>query len=184
MVSAACGPFCVLLGEAGGRKGSMTRALQRNFEGLGIESSLSLGGLVCRLGIIRKCSSFQATQQKWRKDFLRGGWSWPGGGRVVLDQRPVMGTGGYRSDHLGFRVLASALYGIQSCTFNVLASLTAQLRFWISSDTVRVHAQSLGQSCLTLCKPMDCSLPGSSVHGISQARILEWVAMPFIGGSS
>ena len=33
------------------------------------------------------------------------------------------------------------------------------------------------QSCLTLCDPRDCSLPGSSVHGILQARILEWVAM-------
>ena len=34
------------------------------------------------------------------------------------------------------------------------------------------------QLCLTLCGPMDCSLPGSSTHRISQARILEWVAMP------
>ena len=34
------------------------------------------------------------------------------------------------------------------------------------------------QSCPTLCNPMDCSPPGSSVHGIFQARILEWVAMP------
>ena len=34
------------------------------------------------------------------------------------------------------------------------------------------------QSCPTLCDPMDCSPPGSSVHGILQARILEWVAMP------
>ena len=33
------------------------------------------------------------------------------------------------------------------------------------------------QSCLTLCNPMDCSLEGSSVHGIFQARILEWVAI-------
>ena len=40
------------------------------------------------------------------------------------------------------------------------------------------------QSCLTLCDPMDCSLPGSSVCGISQARILEWVAMPSPRGSS
>ena len=32
----------------------------------------------------------------------------------------------------------------------------------------------------TLCDPMDCSLPGSSVHGILQARILEWVAMPYV----
>ena len=42
----------------------------------------------------------------------------------------------------------------------------------------------VGQSCLTLCNPMDCSPPGSSVHGISQARILEWVAIPFSKGSS
>ena len=34
------------------------------------------------------------------------------------------------------------------------------------------------QSCLTLCDPMDCSPPGSSVHGVLQARILEWVAKP------
>ena len=34
-------------------------------------------------------------------------------------------------------------------------------------------------SCLTLCDPMDCSLPGSSVHRIFQARILEWVAIAF-----
>ena len=40
------------------------------------------------------------------------------------------------------------------------------------------------QSCLNLCNPMDCSPPGSSVHGILQARILEWVAMPSSRGSS
>ena len=40
------------------------------------------------------------------------------------------------------------------------------------------------QSCLTPCQPMDCSPPGSSVHGISQARILEWVVIPSSRGSS
>ena len=35
----------------------------------------------------------------------------------------------------------------------------------------------VAQSCLTLCNPMDCSLPASSVYGILQARVLEWVAM-------
>ena len=40
------------------------------------------------------------------------------------------------------------------------------------------------QSCLTLCNPMDCSPPGSSVHGIFQARVLEWVTMPSSRGSS
>ena len=44
-------------------------------------------------------------------------------------------------------------------------------------------AKSL-QSCLTLCDPVDCCPPGPSVHGILQARILEWVAMLFSRGSS
>ena len=47
----------------------------------------------------------------------------------------------------------------------------------------RIHAKLL-QSCPTLCDPMDCSPPGSSVQGILQARTLEWVAMPFSRGSS
>ena len=44
------------------------------------------------------------------------------------------------------------------------------------------HAKSL-QSCLILCDPTGCSLPGSFVHGILQARILEWIAMPSSRGS-
>ena len=40
------------------------------------------------------------------------------------------------------------------------------------------------QSCPTLCDPVDCSPPGSSVHGILQARVLEWVAISFSRGSS
>ena len=43
---------------------------------------------------------------------------------------------------------------------------------------------SVAQSCPTLSNPVDCSLPGSSVRGILQARILEWVAMPFSRGPS
>ena len=42
----------------------------------------------------------------------------------------------------------------------------------------------VAQSCPTLCDPVDYSLPGSSVHGILQARILEWVAISFSRGSS
>ena len=41
----------------------------------------------------------------------------------------------------------------------------------------------VAQLCLTLCDPMDCRPPSSSVHGILQARILEWVAIPFSRGS-
>ena len=53
----------------------------------------------------------------------------------------------------------------------------------IAFKTVYVHAK-LPQSCSTLCNPMDCSLPGSSVHGILQARIMEWVVMLSSRGSS
>ena len=45
-----------------------------------------------------------------------------------------------------------------------------------------MHAKLL-QLCLILCNTVDCSPPGSSVHGILQARILEWVAMSFSRGS-
>ena len=42
----------------------------------------------------------------------------------------------------------------------------------------------VAQSCPTLSDPMDCSLPGSSVHGIFQAIVLEWIAISFSRGSS
>ena len=42
----------------------------------------------------------------------------------------------------------------------------------------------VAKSCLTPCDPLDCSLPGSSVHGVFQARILEWATVSFSRGSS
>ena len=50
--------------------------------------------------------------------------------------------------------------------------------------SICMHMCVLGQSCPTLCHPMDCSLPGSPVHRILLARILEWVAMPYSRESS
>ena len=57
------------------------------------------------------------------------------------------------------------------------------------SNRVKVRKKSereseVAPSCPTLCDPVDCSPPGSSVHGILQARILEWVAISFSRGSS
>ena len=50
---------------------------------------------------------------------------------------------------------------------------------------VKVKSESeVAQLCPTLCDPMDCSLPGSSVHGILQARVLEWGAIAYSKGSS
>ena len=48
----------------------------------------------------------------------------------------------------------------------------------------RETESEVAQPCPTLCDPIDCSLPGSSVHGIFQARVLEWVAISFSRGSS
>ena len=45
---------------------------------------------------------------------------------------------------------------------------------------MKVKSESqVAQSCPTLCDPMDCSLPGSSIHGIFQARVLEWGTIAF-----
>ena len=52
------------------------------------------------------------------------------------------------------------------------------LKIHESPLTAAAAAKSL-QMCLILCDPMDCSLPGSSVHGISQAKVLEWGAVAF-----
>ena len=61
--------------------------------------------------------------------------------------------------------------------------LTYLLLIFLFFYPIFVYAKSL-QLCPTLWDPMDCNLPGSSVHGILQARILEWVAISFSRGSS
>ena len=76
--------------------------------------------------------------------------------------------------------------GIKSRSWALLAdSLLTELRgkvpFRIFSS---VQFSSVTQSCPTLCDHMDCSLPGSSVHEIFQARVLKWVAISFSRGSS
>ena len=49
---------------------------------------------------------------------------------------------------------------------------------------MKVKSESeVAQSCLTLSDPMNCSLPGSSIHGIFQARVLEWSAIVYEGSS-
>ena len=51
-------------------------------------------------------------------------------------------------------------------------------------EKLKMKWSEVSQSCMTLCDPVDCSPPGSSVHGILQARILEWGAISFSRGSS
>ena len=64
-------------------------------------------------------------------------------------------------------------YGADSISagqFSYKKTLACAVSEWVNE---------VAQSCPTLCDPMDCSLPGSSVHGIFQARVLEWVAISF-----
>ena len=63
-------------------------------------------------------------------------------------------------------------------------SLTSPVLAGVFFTIKAICCCSVSQSCLTLCNPMDCRLPGSSIHGILQARILEWVAISFSRESS
>ena len=67
--------------------------------------------------------------------------------------------------------------------FDLLLLDVSEIFVFVLYQLMCVCAKSL-QLCLTLCDPMDCSVPGSSVHGILQARILEGVAICFSWGSS
>ena len=77
-------------------------------------------------------------------------------------------------------------YDTEICR-EVTPFLGCNLQYFLYSDSAYcVSARVLSHfSRLRLCvTPMDCSPPGSSVHGVFQARILEWIAMPFSRGSS
>ena len=63
-----------------------------------------------------------------------------------------------------------------------LECIDGKCRTWLKSYVV--CAWLVSQSCLTYCNPMNCSLPGSSVHGVFQARILEWGVIAFSRGFS
>ena len=62
--------------------------------------------------------------------------------------------------------------------------MSARERWILHIITYTKCVSEVSQSCPTLCNPMDCSPPGSSIHGIYRARILEWVAISFSRESS
>ena len=64
----------------------------------------------------------------------------------------------------------------------IINSTTVSSHVYLSAE--KVSESEVTQSCRTLSDPMDCSLPGSSIHGIFQARVLEWGAIAFSRGSS
>ena len=62
--------------------------------------------------------------------------------------------------------------------------LWGEMELYTKHKDRKESESEVAQSCPTLCNPMDCSLPGSSVHGILQARVREWVAISFSRRSS
>ena len=88
------------------------------------------------------------------------------------------------------RCYSNVVHGPRNITSELDAGLNQPLHFILSplgfpgdasgkESESEVYGQLKAQSCLTLCDPTDSSLPGSSVHGIFQARVLEWVAISF-----
>ena len=85
-------------------------------------------------------------------------------------------------------------FGLPTQYWGILIGIQKRFKtaWWVTSFTLNLLLGLcvwklkllVAQSCLTLCNPMNCSPPGSSVHGILQARILEWVASPSPGKSS
>ena len=82
-----------------------------------------------------------------------------------------------KNGHLRISNLSHSLkYTVTSC-FGTHLNVSLTHLLLQSMSCASVSAKSV-QSYLTLCNLMDCNLPGSSVHGILKARILEWVAVP------
>ena len=72
--------------------------------------------------------------------------------------------------------------GIKSVSFGspaLVGGFLTTSATWEACLVTRKSESEVAQSCLTLCDHLDCSLPGSSIHGIFQARVLEWVAISF-----
>ena len=98
----------------------------------------------------------------------------------TLDKKSSTGLYKAQLFHLQMKVTMLTIY-IFYCSINMWILLLKRVSFILLPTCM--HAKSL-QSCLTLCKPIDHSPPGSSAHGILQARTLEWVAIPSSRGSS
>ena len=82
------------------------------------------------------------------------------------------------------QTISSSVVPFSSCPQSFPASGSFQMSQLFASPGKPESENEVAQSCPTLCDPMDCNLPGSSIHGILQARILEWVAIAFSRGSS
>ena len=95
---------------------------------------------------------------------------------------PLLGTEKWDNSFM------SLCLGFFTCKMGIIISSSWSFHVWREltrvKHSVKVKWKCWSLSCVQLCNPMDYSLPGSSVHGLLQARILEWVAISFSQGSS
>ena len=117
----------------------------------------------------------------WKSCVLRRGWGWTKG-RIPLSnlrheyQGSYLGGISTETPTIDSSTLVASLYIF--CVFHESRDVSCFILHPIISPAVCCVPAKSPQLCPTLCDPMDCSPPGSSVHGILQARILEWAAMP------
>ena len=101
----------------------------------------------------------------------------------------------YEGHTFSNKTLVLCLIQVQELEFILKSGTGIWIYTWLSDWTcthihthiyiyIHIYIMLVSQSCLTLCDPLVCSLPGSSLHGILQTRILQWVAIPFSRGSS
>jgi len=105
---------------------------------------------------------------------------------AVICQYDKVELPGVKHPSVGLLLLLSHISCVRLCATPKTAAHQApvpgilQQEYWSGLPFPSpVHESEVTQSCPTLHDPMDCSLPGSSIHGISQARVLEWVAIAF-----
>ena len=79
-------------------------------------------------------------------------------------------------------IMSTSLWGLPALAGRFFTTGTIWKVLYL--HLIQVNTSAVTQSCPTLCNPMDCSLPGSSIHGVFQARVLEWVAISFSRASS
>ena len=119
-------------------------------------------------------------------------WGFPGGSTSkestcnAGDLGSIPGLGRSPGEGKSYPLQYSGLENSVDCIVHGVTKRQTQLSDFHFQDSLsKANSESeVAQSCPTLCDPVDCSLPGSSVHGILQARVLEWVAISFSRGSS